>query len=350
VLSGTPTQAGSFAFEVKAVYPLGGVATATFQIIVNQPLTAAPDKPATGGLGRPYRAEFPAIGGVPGYSWSVRGALPPGLALDPATGVLSGTPTAPGAFSFTVIITDSTGATVEIDVTIDISAPSLSAVSITGLPATGNPAEQLTFTLQIEQPYPADLEGTLTLGHAPDRNPDDPAVQFVNGGRTLAFRIPRGAAAAIFPGRAALQTGTLAGVISVTARFRAGNTDVTPDPAPSARIRINALPPVITSAELARTTAGVELTLSGYSTPRDITSAFIRLTPAPGSNLAATEFTVDLATTFSNYFSSNASAPFGTQFKLVIPFRIEGGGTASAAECTLTNSAGVSRSVTARVP
>lgn len=350
VLAGTPTQPGVFVFEVQAVDPQGGIATANFQMTVNAPLSGIPDELPTGGLGKPYRAEFPARGGVPGYSWSVRGTLPPGLSLDPATGVLSGTPTAPGAFSFTVIVTDSTGATVEVDVTLDISAPALSAVSITGLPATGNPAEQVSFSLRIEQAYPADVEGTLTLTQAADRGPDDPAVQFVNGGRTLSFRIPRGDTTAIFPGRAALQTGTLAGVIAVTARFRAGSADVTPDPAPSARIRINALPPALTLAELARTAGGLELTLSGYSTPRDITSAFIRLTPAPGSTLATTEFTVDLSTTFAAYFSSATSTPFGSQFKLVIPFRIEGGGTASAAECTLTNSSGVSQSITARVP
>jgi len=45
--------------------------------------------------------------GTPPWRWrSVRGSLPPGIALDPA-GVLAGTPTAPGEFRFTLEATDS---------------------------------------------------------------------------------------------------------------------------------------------------------------------------------------------------------------------------------------------------
>lgn len=43
--------------------------------------------------GRTYRARLEAEGGHPEYSWSVQPDLPPGLALDPLTGVVAGTPT-----------------------------------------------------------------------------------------------------------------------------------------------------------------------------------------------------------------------------------------------------------------
>jgi uncharacterized repeat protein (TIGR01451 family) len=47
-----------------------------------------------------------AAGGTPPYSWSlIGGALPPGMMLS-ATGVLSGTPTEMGSFSFTVSVAD----------------------------------------------------------------------------------------------------------------------------------------------------------------------------------------------------------------------------------------------------
>ncbi len=48
-----------------------------------------------------------AISGTPPYSWSVVGALPPGLTLTAATGVISGTPTTANPYAFTIRVTDS---------------------------------------------------------------------------------------------------------------------------------------------------------------------------------------------------------------------------------------------------
>jgi arylsulfatase A-like enzyme len=46
-------------------------------------------------LGDPYSFQVPFWGGVPPYTWRItEGALPPGLGLDPATGLISGIPTA----------------------------------------------------------------------------------------------------------------------------------------------------------------------------------------------------------------------------------------------------------------
>jgi uncharacterized repeat protein (TIGR02543 family) len=59
-----------------------------------------------------YELTFDAVGGTGPYSsWRLTtGSLPAGLSLDAATGVLSGTPTAAGTFSFTVEVSDSNGA------------------------------------------------------------------------------------------------------------------------------------------------------------------------------------------------------------------------------------------------
>ena len=46
--------------------------------------------------------------GLGPFAWSVTGGgLPAGLTLDPATGAVTGTPTASGTFHFTLIVTDS---------------------------------------------------------------------------------------------------------------------------------------------------------------------------------------------------------------------------------------------------
>ena len=55
-----------------------------------------------------YEAKLAAKGGVPPRTWAViAGALPPGLSLDPASGAISGAPTALGLFRFAVEVSDS---------------------------------------------------------------------------------------------------------------------------------------------------------------------------------------------------------------------------------------------------
>lgn len=59
-----------------------------------------------------YSQTLAATGGTPPYTWSITaGALPPGLTLTPATGLISGTPTTSGIFNFTATVTDSVLAT-----------------------------------------------------------------------------------------------------------------------------------------------------------------------------------------------------------------------------------------------
>lgn len=56
-----------------------------------------------GTLGVRYEAGVYATGGAVGRSWAVAGGtVPPGLTLDPVSGILAGTPTSEGIFTFTV--------------------------------------------------------------------------------------------------------------------------------------------------------------------------------------------------------------------------------------------------------
>ena len=54
-----------------------------------------------------YDASLTAAGGTPPYTWSVTGALPPGLTLDCTTGAITGTPTTVATTSFSVVAADS---------------------------------------------------------------------------------------------------------------------------------------------------------------------------------------------------------------------------------------------------
>ncbi|HMN30093.1 MAG TPA: Ig domain-containing protein, partial [Caldilineaceae bacterium] len=73
------------------------------------PLTVTPVNLPFGSPAIPYATTLGAVGGVPAYDWSiVSGALPPGLVLNSFTGAITGTPTAPGAFTFMIRLRDQT--------------------------------------------------------------------------------------------------------------------------------------------------------------------------------------------------------------------------------------------------
>ncbi len=77
-----------------------------------------------GGIkGTAYSQKVNATGGTPSYTWSITsGFLPAGLTFNSSTGTISGTPTAAGGFSFTVMVRDQLGQTVSKVLKITISA------------------------------------------------------------------------------------------------------------------------------------------------------------------------------------------------------------------------------------
>jgi len=116
-LSGTSTEAGSFSFTVRVEDSTSGSPGVLLQPYTLQ--IAAPTltlSPAAGALpsgtsGTAYSQNLSAAGGQAPYAYAIAsGTLPGGVTLS-AGGVLSGTPTSSGTFSFSVRATDSTGGT-----------------------------------------------------------------------------------------------------------------------------------------------------------------------------------------------------------------------------------------------
>jgi hypothetical protein len=147
VLSGTPTAAGTFNFQIKLVDAALASTTRQLSINVLQPLAIATATPLTDGKsGVAYSLTLSATGGAGGNAWSISsGTLPAGLTLTTA-GLLSGTPSVHGNFSFTIRVADSAGSIQAKPVTLAI-APVTLAIS-TGSPApngTQNSSYSLTF-------------------------------------------------------------------------------------------------------------------------------------------------------------------------------------------------------------
>jgi Putative Ig domain len=134
-ISGTPLGPGgtvNFIAEVTDSESSPASATALESITVTvTPLTLTTVALPAATAGVPYSATLAATGGVAPYSWSIpSGSLPSGLKLRTATGVISGTPTAGGTFTFVAEVTDSEAAA-QLD-----DAPESISVGVSGLVVT----------------------------------------------------------------------------------------------------------------------------------------------------------------------------------------------------------------------
>ena len=137
IISGTPTGAGTTTASITvmdATNPVHQTATANIPVtIALQPLSFNTNSLPVGNPGAQYSVALSASGGTAPYSWSAAG-LPNGLQLNPATGVISGTPTTAGTSSVTITVMDSTAPPQSVSKTLSLSvAPKLSIMT-TALP------------------------------------------------------------------------------------------------------------------------------------------------------------------------------------------------------------------------
>jgi len=118
VLSGTPTAGGSFNFTATATdsspFPGPFAGSQAYTLTVTAPTIVLPAASLAGGtVGTAYADSITAAsGGTAPYSYAVTaGALPGGLSLNAASGAITGTPSAPGTFNFSITATDSSTGT-----------------------------------------------------------------------------------------------------------------------------------------------------------------------------------------------------------------------------------------------
>jgi hypothetical protein len=215
-------------------------------------------------------------------------------------------------------------------------------LTINGISDTIDSMQQPSINLSIPAPRPGSTSGRLTLTFTSAT--DDPAIQFETGGRTVNFTIPADATQAVFPSNAtatSFQTGTIAGTITLEA--------VADGMAGSSRtITVSRRPPRITSLTIgSRTTSSFQLVIVGFSNTRTLTQGTFRFVGRTGTNLQTSSVTVDLGSAFTAWYQSAASGQYGSQFRLVLPFNVQGDMNAiGSVSVTLTNSEGNSEQAT----
>ena len=170
VIGGTPTSAGSFSLNVRVADAVGTTVTVALSLRVN----AAPLSITTGALfgatvGISYAQTFSGAGGVAPYTWVLLGSAGP-LSLDSTTGVLSGTPQTAGTLSFTILVQDTTGASVSQAFTLPVDVPKLTILNGSALPsaAAGVAYSQRLSVVGGTPPYVWSLAAGLPAGLALD--------------------------------------------------------------------------------------------------------------------------------------------------------------------------------------
>jgi hypothetical protein len=215
-------------------------------------------------------------------------------------------------------------------------------------PTTAAPDQQPALTLTLVNPYPVALAGTLTLTFAPSGAVpvDDPNVQFATGGRTLAFNIP---ALSTATPTVQLQTGTVAGTVTVTLVVTANGTNVTPTNAGPVVITIPVAVPAISAASLVKAGATLSVVVQGYSNTRELTTAIFHFVAADGSTVSTPDITAPVTTVFANWFTSAASDQYGSAFTYTQNFTLNNdASTIGSVTVTLVNSVGNSTQQTAQ--
>ena len=139
-LTGTPTTAtGSpFTFTITATDAAGSAASKSYTLTIIAPLTITTTTLPNGTINQHYSQTISVSGGTNPDTFALTsGALPPGITLNSASGVISGTSTATvGSFNFTVTATDAVNDTtsqsyhIVINPALTISPTTLPAASI----------------------------------------------------------------------------------------------------------------------------------------------------------------------------------------------------------------------------
>jgi hypothetical protein len=351
-ISGVPSQQGLSSYVLHVDDASTKSTTRLCSIQINSAtlnITTASPLP-NGAMGTGYNQTLSATGGRAPYTWSITTGAPPGFSLSSA-GVLTGLPTAPGNFTFTVQVTDQDNNVAQQSVTLSVLAGKAPNLTISGLPDIVDPAQQPPFTLLLDSAYPAAINGTLSLVFTPDPavGIDDPAIQFATGGRTLKFTVPSGSTQVAWSAPvAAFQSGTVAGTIQLVVHLDSNGTDISPATPTLLTVRVDRLAPRIVTVKVVASATGYDVQVTGFATTREVTQGSFQFSGDAAG--AAVNIAVPLDGVSKTWFQDASSGQFGGQFGLVQSFHWNGqpANTLNSVSVSLVNAQGTSAVVSAK--
>ena len=328
------------------------ISNAVILTISGTGLTVTRSSPLSRGtVGRSYSQTLTASGGATALQLVRKfGIAPGGADVEASSGTIDGTASATGSSTFTLQVRDSASSTATKQFQLSIaSTTSPIFLRFLAFRIALEPLQQPSIAILLASAYPSPISGQLTLKFTSngDVAGDDPSIQFSPGGRTISFSIPANSTQAVFANNAsniAFQTGTVAGTIDLTLAAQTGGSPPTSFPPMSRTLTLGRRAPAITRLSIAsRNASGFELAITGFSTPRSLTQATFLFTASQGANLQTSTVTVSLAADATNWFQSQTASSLGAQFRLLIPFAVQGQITAiQSVSVTLTNGEGTS--------
>jgi hypothetical protein len=167
-ISGTPSSAGSFSVLLTATNDIGTSAPRLLTITVRAPLSApqiTSSNSAAASANSPFSYQ---IRGTNTPTLFDAGERPAWLAIDTATGILSGVPPFPGSFPITLVAGNSAGVGTPMKLTITATPAPGTPVITSGLSATGTAGAEFTTALAasngpITSWFASSLPAGLTL-------------------------------------------------------------------------------------------------------------------------------------------------------------------------------------------
>jgi len=271
-LSGTPTGTQTATNYTVTVSNAGGSASVSFNITINPKapvITYAPNNANTWLVGTGYSISPNTTGGGAVSTWSYTGTLPPGIAFDYASGIISGTPNTPGSYS----------------------------VTVTGTNVTNSSSKTVTFTVNYPNPVISYTPVNPYTSAASINLPVTNSQAAVTTGYSLTGTLPAGVtlntSTGAISGTLPTVTGQTTYTVTVTASTgsSSGNTSVT--------IIVNPFPPAFT-----------------YNTPNvyKVNVAITTLSPVPtagGGTVAAPGTFVGTTVLTSTVGNGSLNKPYG---------------------------------------
>jgi hypothetical protein len=266
--------------------------------------------------------------------FSLNGAAPSGQAVQPGKSAdfyVQFTPTAAGVRSGSLVIGSSTYALTGTGV-----AQSLATLGLSISLPQALSAQQGAVTVTLVPASQTSGSGTLTLAFQPASGlTDDAAIAFASGGRTATFTFSPGDTQGRFGTQltAPFQTGTTAGALVFT--VQSGGV--------TAQQTITILPATvgITAVQGVRSTASVQVQVTGFDNTRTAGLLAFTFFDAAGNSIAPGAIGANATATFASYFQNSS---LGGVFLLTAVFPVTGNPSQiGAVQIQITDSAGIAQ-------